>query len=160
MYSVQVLNNLSESPSTHTSLETVPHSLRISENKQTVSLLIGVWMITSVVFASNSISMDRSLSQPLSTSGVDEIFVQFSECCLLMFFSSVHDRPTLPFLPLLFWLFWDFVVECPSFLVYRVMLQCCNFYWILLIFDYNDSLIPLWNSALEKQNNVRDLVPL
>merc|ERR1719228_2552263 len=77
----------------------------LPENRQGVSspgmLLVAARMITSVVFSSSWISMERSLSQTsctsdvsLSTSGGDGTFIQLSECCLVSFCSSVHERPS------------------------------------------------------------------
>merc|ERR1719228_1612952 len=75
------------------------------ENRQGVSspgiLLVAARMITSVVFSSSWISMERSLSQTsctsatsLITSGGDGTIIQLSECCLVTFCSSVHGRPS------------------------------------------------------------------
>merc|ERR1719273_2036389 len=77
----------------------------LPEKRQGVSspgmLLVGARMITSVVFSSSWISMERSLSQTsctsavsLITSGGDGTFIQLSECCLVTFCSSVHDKPS------------------------------------------------------------------
>merc|ERR1719278_2006702 len=77
----------------------------LPEKRQGVSspgmLLVAASTITSVVFSSSWISMDRSLSQTsctsdvsLSTSGGDGTFIQLSECCLVSFCSSVQDRPS------------------------------------------------------------------
>merc|ERR1719228_2948403 len=75
------------------------------ENRQGVSspgmLLVAARMITSVVFSSSWISMERSLSHTsctsatsLITSGGDGTIIQLSECCLVTFCSSVHGRPS------------------------------------------------------------------
>merc|ERR1719273_1494140 len=77
----------------------------LPENRQGVSspgmLLVGARMITSVVFSSSWISMERSLSQTsctsdisFITSGGDGTFIQLSECSLVTFCSSVHDKPS------------------------------------------------------------------
>merc|ERR1712020_345966 len=75
------------------------------ENRQGVSspgmLLVAARTITSVVFSSRWISMERSLSQTSCTSAIsliisggDGTFIQLSECCLAAFCSSVQDRPS------------------------------------------------------------------
>merc|ERR1712088_232975 len=64
-------------------------------------LLVAARTISSVVFSSNWISMERSLSQTSCTSAIsliisgdDGTFIQLSECCLVTFCSSVQDRPS------------------------------------------------------------------
>merc|ERR1719273_154008 len=82
----------------------------LPEKRQGVSspgmLLVGERKITSVLFSSSWIFMDRSVSQmsctsatSLTTSGGDGTCSQLSMCSLVKFCSSVHSRPGFKLCP-------------------------------------------------------------